>query len=121
MFRMKKNGNKYMLNYACNKCKNYTTILNHIKQKNHVMQKKIDIGKCNHCDKQVTKDNFYLFDFDHLRDKVKTVSQLIGKSTIKKIDEEIAKCQLLCCKCHKLKTAEQLNYRYEFPNNTIPT
>jgi hypothetical protein len=113
MFGMRNRGTKYMPSPLCIKCSRYKNLLYHIKCKNHVKQRKIKIGKCAHCEKKVTEDNFFIFDFDHLRDKLYTIAKMIGRAPIKRIDEEIDKCQLLCCKCHKLKTAKQLNYRYD--------
>ena len=46
--------------------------------------------------------------FDHQRDKIDAVSNLFrnGKS-IKKIMEEIEKCEVRCANCHTRKTAER--------------
>ena len=48
--------------------------------------------------------------FDHIEpdQKYKHVSDLVRNSaSIKKIDEEIAKCEVRCCNCHARRTAEQ--------------
>lgn len=44
--------------------------------------------------------------------------RLNGDKT-KQIEEEAKKCRLLCCKCHRIVTAEQFNFNYEVPQ--IPT
>lgn len=96
----------------CKKCEGYYQRTRIIMNKKYIIKRKIEIGSCKHCDLKVTDKNYYLFDFDHLRDKLRCVSQMITNSCIKKIEAEIQKCQLLCCKCHKIKTAEQFNYVY---------
>jgi len=43
--------------------------------------------------------------YDHIgSDKVASVSDLIRSSTMAKIKEEIAKCELVCSNCHALRT-----------------
>jgi hypothetical protein len=113
MFFIRKNRNSYVYNNICKKCNNYKNREFFLKAKKHVIYRKLEIGGCNHCDKKVTNENFMCFDFDHLRDKISDISQLMTcVGDIKKIDEEIAKCQLLCCNCHKIKTIEQLGWKY---------
>lgn len=47
---------------------------------------------------------FYRLDFDHVRGvKLFNVS-LVGGRTRKQIDEEIAKCDLVCANCHRDRT-----------------
>lgn len=104
-----------MLFHRCKNCVNYESKLRYIENKNYIITRKLEIGSCQNpeCDKKVDNTNYMCFDFDHLRDKLIRVSQLVTSTiNIQKIDEEIAKCQLLCCNCHKIKTCEQLNYSY---------
>jgi hypothetical protein len=110
MFNVIKSGKKIS---QCKKCRSYKHSIDRIKRTNYVIDIKIKIKNCAICNKEVTKDNHFTFDFDHLRDKKSPVSKLIYASK-HKLDEEIKKCQLLCCKCHKIKTAEERNYRYTF-------
>ncbi|QBP31020.1 HNH endonuclease [Streptomyces phage EGole] len=43
--------------------------------------------------------------YDHIADdKEATVSWLVRNGTIKKIETEIAKCELVCANCHALRT-----------------
>lgn len=45
-------------------------------------------------------------DFDHLRDKIKNVSQLIKDgAAIETVSNEIAKCEVRCANCHRIKTS----------------
>ena len=46
----------------------------------------------------------YVMDFDHLRDKVQTVSVLGKTGTLTRIKDEIAKCELVCSNCHRIRT-----------------
>lgn len=57
--------------------------------------------------------NPVLLEFDHVRgDKVNSVCNLISRGFgWNKIESEISKCEVRCCKCHRLKTAEQFGYR----------
>ena len=49
----------------------------------------------------------YLMDYDHVRGiKITNVSNLVKhNSSIQLIDEEIAKCDLVCCLCHREKNS----------------
>lgn len=46
-----------------------------------------------------------VLEFDHLRDKKKNISSLTNDATLKKVLEEIAKCEVRCANCHRRKTA----------------
>lgn len=52
---------------------------------------------------------FYCMDFDHVRgDKHKNISQLVEQNaSIATIDAEIAKCELVCAICHRIRTYER--------------
>lgn len=48
---------------------------------------------------------YYVMDFDHVRgQKHKNVMELIPTLSKKKIDEEIAKCEIVCSNCHRIRT-----------------
>ena len=48
---------------------------------------------------------YYVMDFDHVRGKKhKNVMELIPTLSKKKIDEEIAKCEIVCSNCHRVRT-----------------
>lgn len=99
----KKNG----LQNSCIYCNIYKTIVRRARADEYIKQRKLLIGECVHCKMSVHEDNCILFDFDHLRDKLVNVSK-IRQCSVKKIDEEIEKCQLLCAKCHFKKTHPHL-------------
>jgi hypothetical protein len=50
-------------------------------------------------------------DFDHLPgfEKTNRVSTMAAGSTKAKIDAEIAKCEVVCANCHRVRTAERRN------------
>lgn len=48
---------------------------------------------------------YYVMDFDHVRgQKHANVMELIKTLSKKKIDEEIAKCEIVCSNCHRIRT-----------------
>ena len=68
-------------------------------------REKLDQRECFACKKPVTDDNYMGFDWDH-RDpatKLANVSSLVYSAKYK-LYREMAKCDLLCVKCHKEKT-----------------
>lgn len=52
-----------------------------------------------------------VLEFDHLDPKTKSynISEMISLS-IKKIEEEVLKCRILCANCHRRHTAEQMGW-----------
>lgn len=69
------------------------------------------VGKgCEHCG----IDDIRVLDFDHLDPKLKSfsIARAINESySWDKILEEIKKCRILCANCHRIRTAEQYNWR----------
>ena len=60
------------------------------------------------------------FDFDHIDQtlKLNDISRVVNdNSPFNRLVEEIEKCQLLCCFCHRIKTSKQLSYNYDFKIN----
>lgn len=48
---------------------------------------------------------YYVMDFDHVRGKKhKNVMELVPTLSKKKIDEELAKCEIVCSNCHRVRT-----------------
>lgn len=78
-----------------------------------VNAEKLKRGGCKTCGILVNSNNFCAFDFDHLdpATKVKCVSDMacqIGCYSIQDIEIEMAKCQLLCARCHIIKSCEEM-------------
>jgi hypothetical protein len=74
-----------------------------------INEKKCERGGCLVCERACVKGNEYLFDLDHRDENNKTirVSQLGEKSWSdfnSQLPLELAKCDLLCCGCHMIKT-----------------
>ncbi len=46
----------------------------------------------------------YVMDFDHLGDKVAPVSYMVPVYGSERILAEIAKCEVVCSNCHRLRT-----------------
>ncbi len=48
---------------------------------------------------------YYVMDFDHVRgQKQANVMELVPTLSKKKINEEIAKCEIVCSNCHRERT-----------------
>lgn len=46
-----------------------------------------------------------IYDFDHVRgEKAHSVSSLITKGTMADLEAEIAKCDVVCANCHRIRT-----------------
>ena len=64
-----------------------------------------------------------ILEFDHVRGtKVKAISKMVqDNNSLSMIDEEIAKCEVRCANCHRLKTVLELgHYSYiDFDTMTI--
>jgi len=47
----------------------------------------------------------YVMDFDHLRDKEFNISRAVHKRvSVKRLLDEIAKCDIVCSNCHRIRT-----------------
>lgn len=56
----------------------------------------------------VMPDHPEVFDFDHVQPgKVKPVAQWVTTGTIDDILEEIARCEVVCANCHRIRTASR--------------
>lgn len=47
---------------------------------------------------------YYVMDFDHLEDKRIIVSKVVNSGSWKRAKEEIAKCEIVCSNCHRIRT-----------------
>jgi hypothetical protein len=80
-----------------------------IEKREIINEKKRERGGCLKCGRPCVKGNEHLFDLDHRDETIKTltVSQLVYKSWSyfnSQLPLELAKCDLLCCGCHWIKT-----------------
>jgi len=74
-------------------------------------------GKCVDCG--IT--DIRVLEFDHVRgEKIAGVILVSCRlSSISKIKDEIRKCEIRCCNCHRIKTQQQLGWRKNWKNNWI--
>ena len=57
-----------------------------------------------------TKYPFYVLDFDHSRgNKVSNIGQMLDYFTIEDILKEVAKCDIVCSNCHRVRTYTRKN------------
>lgn len=49
----------------------------------------------------------YVMDFDHLGEKDVIVSRLVAHGSVRKLEEEIAKCEVVCSNCHRERTHQR--------------
>ena len=82
---------------------------NVVEKRARINEKKRERGECLKCEMKCVEGNEFLFDLDHRDPEKKTirVSQLVDKSWgyfNKQLPAEMAKCDLLCCGCHSIKT-----------------
>lgn len=76
-----------------------------LKCKEHVRAIK-ESTPCKDCGKNYP---YYIMQFDHLRDKRMSISQLFTKAGLPKIKEEIEKCEIVCANCHAERTHKRRN------------
>ena len=58
------------------------------------------------------KQHYAALEFDHINpsEKLGTISQAYKSWGMKKIKDEIRKCQVLCANCHRVKTMEKKDH-----------
>jgi hypothetical protein len=54
---------------------------------------------------------YYVMDFDHRDDEIKlyNVAEMARRGSIQKLEEEIAKCDVVCSNCHRERTFRRLS------------
>lgn len=50
---------------------------------------------------------YYVMQFDHMRDKEYHISTLVNSNNLKKLDAELAKCEVVCANCHAERTYQR--------------
>ena len=75
------------------------------KQKESLAQYLKDLKEKNPCMDCKVSYPYYMMDFDHVRGtKQANVAELINTLSKKRLDEEIAKCEVVCSNCHRART-----------------
>ena len=56
--------------------------------------------------------DFIVLEFDHREQSTKTenIAVLVSYSSLERLQEEVAKCDVRCANCHRRKTAKQFGY-----------
>ncbi len=103
-FKSKKN---YKSNYMCKACFNSYTTERWVCVKEWAIKR---MGGCCQDCKQIF--HYSIYEFHHLRDKDNNWSKIRLRSKIK-IKEELEKCVLLCCNCHRMRHKND-NYKYDY-------
>jgi len=87
---------------------------NAAKQKAHLSRYIQDMKSKTPCMDCKISYPYYVMDFDHVRGrKQANVMELISTLSKKKIDEEIAKCEIVCSNCHRIRTHNRKNRKNE--------
>lgn len=50
------------------------------------------------------ESNWIVLEFDHLDDKILSISKMIRGYSVESIKAEIAKCDIVCANCHRIRT-----------------
>jgi hypothetical protein len=108
----------------------YCKLCNKVYQKEHYINNKKSYISRNKNFKKANQDNMINFlqdkscldcgnkdsrvlEFDHLSDKSKNISETLNNWSWERILTEIAKCDIVCCNCHRLRTLKRSgSYRY---------
>lgn len=63
-------------------------------------------GPCHDCERRYPH---YVMDFDHPPGALKTIaiSALMTRASLQKVREEVARCDLVCSNCHRLRTSKR--------------
>lgn len=75
-----------------------------------IIAEKLKRKSCLDCGLLVTLENYVCFDFDHRNPKEKAfaISSKYRDVAFKTLDDEFAKCDLVCANCHRLRTHKQI-------------
>ncbi len=60
---------------------------------------------CADCNKSYP---YYVMDFDHLGDKKFLISHLVKVNNLTLMKKELAKCEIVCANCHRIRTHQRL-------------
>ncbi len=110
MFDKKAYAAKWYKENKASHIKNTGERRNRIRTENRLyIQKLKEETPCTDCGKYYPH---YVMDFDHQKDKLKDIS-LMMNYPLKRIIEEIAKCEIVCSNCHRERTHGPVTQRIE--------
>lgn len=73
--------------------------------RNYVRQIK-ESKHCSDCGKTYP---YFVMDFDHLDGKEYLISKLVLANNRRRLDQEIAKCEVVCANCHRVRTFNRMS------------
>lgn len=105
---------KYIRNHYLN---NRTYYLKKAKKRNAIVRKEIrdylwEYLKAHGC-VDCGENNPIVLEFDHIKDKLLAVSSFARGHKLKDVQNEVAKCEVRCANCHRIKTAIQFGWHKE--------
>jgi hypothetical protein len=90
------------------------------RKNSYIVHIKTSIGSCADCGLKCTEENHPVFEFDHRDPETKLFSIANGrKRTIRDLQTEIDKCDLVCANCHRLRTMKSEAWRNRRPDQPI--
>ncbi len=83
------------------------------KNREAVRHIKVELKKCQHCNRETSYETAPAFDFDHIDGTKKTngIHEMMSTHSLEEIKKELENCRLLCANCHRLVTAKQQKWR----------
>lgn len=72
------------------------------------LNKKLKSGPCLDCGQRYHP---VVMDWDHLEDKYLSVSELVSRGRVDLLEAEIAKCELVCANCHRMRTFRRAGHQ----------
>lgn len=56
---------------------------------------------------------YYVMEYDHIEDnKIRSVAKITSNGSMDQVIKEIAKCDLICSNCHKIRTWERIQKKF---------
>lgn len=81
-----------------------------VKNRHKKLRDKIWVIKSDSCTDCKYRFHPFCMDFDHLENKEINIADMLSLNySLKKVLEEIKKCDLVCANCHRLRTWNRLN------------
>lgn len=95
------------MRYPCRFCKQTENARNQAPMRALIDRIKVESG-CVDCGIR-DPDHPEIYDFDHLPGVEKTgnVSQLVTRGTVDDVLAEVAKCEVVCANCHRIRTKQR--------------
>ena len=100
------------LSYLCRRCLHFYRAELHQRGLQILLELAISQGCCQHCERPYSIEDRHFFEFDHIDAKLKqskreTATAWVGANKNQFLKRIALNLQLLCIKCHKMKTKEE--------------